>query len=44
MTLWPVATALLFDVDHIVFAGFSPAQPTLLQIRIRLHALVSLSR
>jgi hypothetical protein len=35
----PVASALMFDVDHTTFEGFSPAQPT--QRKIALHALVS---
>jgi len=35
----PVASALLFDVDHTTFDGFSPAQPT--QRKIAIHALVS---
>jgi hypothetical protein len=34
-----VSTALLFDVDHATFDGFSPAQPT--QRRIAVHALVN---
>jgi len=35
----PVVSALLLDVDHTTFDGFSPAQPT--QRKIALHALVS---
>jgi hypothetical protein len=34
-----VASALLFDVDHTTFDGFSPALPT--QRKIALHAMVS---
>jgi hypothetical protein len=35
----PVTSALMFDVDHTTFDGFSPAQPA--QRRIALHAMVS---
>ena len=34
-----VSTALLFDVDHATFDGFTPSQPT--QRKIAVHALVN---